>query len=59
MPKVYLNKILSEESEINIIIMPDNDGKGRKRRFYSDNNVNNIHQICSSSNQCDYTVRHA
>lgn len=42
--KVYLNKILSEESEINIIIMPDNDGKGRKRRFYSDNNVNNIHQ---------------
>ena len=42
--KVYLNKILNEESEINIIIMPDNDGKGRKRRFYSDNNVNNIHQ---------------
>ena len=42
--KVYLNKILGEESEINIIIMPDNDGNGRKRRFYSDNNVNNIHQ---------------
>ena len=42
--KVYLNKILSEETEINIIVMPDNDGKGRKRQFYSDNNVNNIHQ---------------
>lgn len=40
----YLSKILSEESEVEIVVMPDNDGKGRKRSFYSDNNINNIHQ---------------
>ena len=40
----YLMKIFNEEVNVNIILMPDNNGIGRKRKFYSDNNVNNIHQ---------------
>lgn len=40
----YLTRIVSEESEVNVLIMPDNEGKGRRRSFYSDNNINNIHQ---------------
>lgn len=40
----YLTKIFREESDVYVLLMPDNDGKGRKRSFYSDNNINNIHQ---------------
>lgn len=40
----YLKMLLQEEQEIFFIKMPDNDGKGRKRTFYTDNIINNIHQ---------------
>ena len=48
--KNYLWRILNEESEVAVIQMKDNDGKGRKRTFYSDNNINNIHQGPDKSN---------
>lgn len=43
----YLKMLLQEEQEIFFIKMPDNDGKGRKRTFYTDNIINNIHKIKS------------
>lgn len=46
----YLLRILSEEEEVEVIQMKDNDGTGRKRTFYSDNNINNIHQGPDKSN---------
>ncbi len=49
----YLHRILGEESEVELILMRDNDGTGRKRTFYSDNNINNIHQGPGNANADD------
>lgn len=46
----YLYKIFGEEDEINLIVMPDNNGTGRKRSFYTDNIINNIHQGPDNNN---------
>lgn len=48
--KEYLYRLLSEERKVNIIYMSDNNGEGRKRSFYSDNNINNIHPGPDKSN---------
>lgn len=50
----YLKMLLQGEQEVYFVKMPDNGGVGRKRTFYTDNIINNIHQGPDTS---DVSVR--